>query len=235
MYIVCSKSDNSLKKSKMFQNDNNFKIIYVEDIINNFNKFQFSQKDVFYFLSQNKLNKKAIVLLEQFSYKILNINALKKNFNKYEIQKQLADAKICVPKLFDLNSITKHDLPIFCKSKNHSEFIAEFYTINTIKIFANKFNIQDYYFEQSIKYEYIEKIYYVNNTVCFCDDSKIIQNEKNCKKLQKTLKNVSKMLNFDIFSAEFFISKNNIILFDVNPSTGLFGSKYARNLLIKTN
>lgn len=235
MFILCSKSDNSLKKSKMFQMDKNFQIVFVEDIIKNFKKISIKSDDVFYFLCTSKINKKVLNLLEQKNCKVLNKTAIQKNLNKYDIQQKLFCAEIPVPEIIEQSSITKNDFPCFCKSKNHGEFIAEFYTPKTLEIFAKKFNINDYYFEKPVKYDYIEKLYYVCGEVCFDDNSKLKQNEKNCKKLQNILKNIAKTLQFDIFSAEFFVTKNNIVLFDVNPNTGLFGSSHARKQLLRTN
>lgn len=235
MFILCSKSDNSLKKSKMFQTDNNFKIIFVEDIVKNFKKISIKSDDVFYFLCTDKLNKKVLHLLEQKNCKILNKNAVLQSLNKYDIQQKLFCANIPVPKIIELSNITKSNFPCFCKSKNHAGFIAKFYTPKTLEVFAKKFNTNDYYFEKPVEYDFIEKVYYVGGKVCFDDNSKLKQNEKICKKLQNILKNVAKTLQFDIFSAEFFITSNNIVLFDVNPNTGLFGSSHARKQLLHAN
>lgn len=224
MNIICSKFDNSVKKAKQLEKEDCGKIMFVED----FENIEQSTKcgDVFYVLCQTDKKQELMISLDQKGAKILNKKALVSNLNKFEIQSILLKNQINVPKILN-GDFEKSDFPMFCKSKVHADFNAKFYNKSTFEKFFSKFDKNDFYFEADANPDNtpIIKAYFVCGRIFVNENTK---NNKTINKIENICEKVSKIFDFDIFSAEFFDNNNTPCLFDLNFQTGLFTSQEAR-------
>lgn len=226
MFVVCSKLDNSLKKAKMFLQDDCAKIILAEDFVKNFKKYNFSNNNNFYILCKCKYNKKITNILSKYNAKIINKQTVENQISKFEIQTVLQKNNICVPNILQYDNLTKSSFPVFCKGKRHSYFNATFFDLATFDNFFKKFSKKQFYIETFVNNAQKEKAYFVNTKIFVC-------NNTNCDKkiedlLQCACNKISKIFDAKVFSVQYFVFENDICIFDLDFQTGIFENKFAR-------
>lgn len=209
-------------------------IVYIEDYVEKSENYSFNKEDVIYFLCCNsELIRDAINLLKQFGCYIINESYLENDYKKYDIQELLAKNKVPVPIINRENSIENIKFPIFCKENRHEGIIFQAYNKITLKKFFEKFNIQDFYFENVIvgngNVGQEEKYYYVAGETFGKSDAKIVM-----KEVKKVCGDISKALNnLEVFSADMIQTKeNDNYVIDVNPSAGFYLSDKGRNCFL---
>lgn len=209
-------------------------IIYIENFIKQSNDYVFSKEDIIYFLCCNsELIKDAINLLKHFQCYIINETYLVNDYKKYDIQEILANNKVPVPAINCESSIEKLKFPIFCKENCHEGIIFQAYNRITLKKFFEKFNINDFYFENVIvgngNVGQEEKYYYVAGKTFGKSDEKVVMNE-----VKKICNDISKALNnLEVFSVDIIQTKENEnYVIDVNPSAGFYLSDDGRRCFL---
>lgn len=204
------------------------KEIYIEDFLDEKEKYKISESDVVYILCNNNvLINKLIEKLSDVKCKILNKEFYIQNYDKEKIQKKLLKNDIKVPKIIDFNE--KFNKKLICKPKNHTLEVNIFDNIKSLEMFLNDKNIDDFYIEEYIENDVEYKIYFVNNKVFFYENVENLNNEK----LNETLNKISKILKLDVYSVDVIFNKNEeFYIIDINPSAGLFMSKDAQRELI---
>lgn len=218
MYIVCSKYDNSLKKSKMLSQHDSAKIIFAEEFVKNFKKYNLCEKDIFYILCQCKYNKKLLKILSSLGVKIVNKTLIEQQPNKFDIQKKLQDNNILIPKILEFENLQKSDFPIFCKGKKHAFFNAIFFDSATLYNFFKKFPKKQFYLESFVNSNK-QKAYFVNDKVFICNPN--LDKRTNIK-IQEVFNVISNIFDASAFSAEFFVLEDDICVFDMDFQTGFF-------------
>ncbi|MBQ8844567.1 MAG: hypothetical protein IJ008_00960 [Clostridia bacterium] len=204
------------------------KEIYIEDFLDEKEKYKISESDVAYILCNNNvLINKLIEKLSDVKCKILNKEFYMQNYDKEKIQKKLLKNDIKVPKIIDFNE--KFNKKLICKPKNHTLEVNIFDNIKSLEMFLNDKNIDDFYIEEYIENDVEYKIYFVNNKVFFYENVENLNNEK----LNETLNKIGKILKLDVYSVDVIFNKNEeFYIIDINPSAGLFMSKDAQRELI---
>ena len=204
------------------------KEIYIEDFLDEKEKYKISESDVAYILCNNNvLINKLIEKLSDVKCKILNKEFYIQNYDKEKIQKKLLKNDIKVPKIIDFNE--NFNKKLICKPKNHTLEVNIFDNIKSLEVFLNDKNIDDFYIEEYIENDVEYKIYFVNNKVFFYENVENLNNEK----LNETLNKISKILKLDVYSVDVIFNKNEeFYIIDINPSAGLFMSKDAQRELI---
>lgn len=204
------------------------KEIYIEDFLDEKEKYKISESDVAYILCNNNvLINKLIEKISNIKCKILNKEFYIQNYDKEKIQKKLLKNDIKVPKIIDFNE--KFNKKLICKPKNHTLEVNIFDNIKSLEMFLNDKNIDDFYIEEYIENDVEYKIYFVNNKVFFYENVENLNNEK----LNETLNKISKILKLDVYSVDVIFNKNEeFYIIDINPSAGLFMSKDAQRELI---
>ncbi len=236
-YIFASVKNIYTGQVKKLQNESKVdtKVIYIEDFVEKSEEYSFEKEDVIYFLCCNSmLVPDAIRLLKQFNCIIINKKYLECNYKKGDIQNLLYSNKILVPNIKFEKDINNIKFPIFCKENRHEGIIFQAYNKITLERFFEKFEIDDYYFENVImgngsKDEEM-KIYYVEGEVFGKNDSVQIDEE-----LRGTCKIVSTALNdLEVFSADIIKTKDNKnYVIDVNPSAGFYLSDKGRKYFLE--
>ncbi len=204
-------------------------IIYIEDYIKNDDIFNINDNDIIYFLSNVKLIPKIIEKLSLINCFIFNKDFLENCYLKDEVQKILYENEINIPEIIPLEKIERDSFPLFCKEKKHTGITFQTYNEITLRSFFDKFEKKDFYLEKSIisnKKPSIEtKIYYINGKIYLKDKEKI---EIDDKLIDISLK-ISKCLNnMDVFSADVIKLLDEYYIIDVNPASGFYLSKNAR-------
>lgn len=209
-------------------------IVYIEDFVEESEKYHITPEDVVYFLCCNsELIVDAINILKSCGCYIINEVYLEKNYKKYDIQNLLANNNVLVPEINCENSIENIDLPIFCKENCHEGIIFQAYNKISLKKFFEKFNIEDFYFEKVIvgngNIGEEEKYYYVDGETFGKSDTKVATEE-----VKKICNDISKSLsNLEVFSVDIIQTKeNNNFVIDVNPSAGFYLSDNGRKYFL---
>lgn len=209
-------------------------ILYIEDFIGDKKIFKFDDKDIIYFLSNVKSIPNVINKLSKVNCFIFNKEFLEKDYSKDEVQKILYENGIKIPEIISFKNIKKDCFPLFCKEKKHTGITFQTYNEFTLTSFFEKFEKDDFYLEKAItNKENISKeikIYYVDGEIYLQDGERTKIDEK----LVEISLNISKCLNnIDTFSADFIKLLDEYYIIDVNPASGFYLSKKARNAWIK--
>ncbi|MBQ8299618.1 MAG: hypothetical protein IJX99_07210 [Clostridia bacterium] len=206
------------------------KVINIEDLVENANKYKFEKEDVAYFLCCNSLLiKDAIEILNQYGCTIINYDYLKCDYKKLDIQKLLQENDVLIPEICQTNNLDNLTFPLFCKENKHEGIIFQVYNKITLEKFFERFDIENFYFEEviiandSVGEEI--KLYFVNGEIFGKKDSIIIDDA-----LKTMCLNVSKALNdLEVFSVDIIKTKENkSYVIDVNPSAGFYLSDQGR-------
>ena len=197
------------------------KIIQIEEFYKNKIILTLDNNQVVYFICCNSpLIAKAIGLIK--GGKIINKDYLMNDYKKISIQKVLSKSDISVPKIYNKNDF---NYPIFCKENIHQGIIFKAYNSRTISKYFEHFNIDKYYFEESIESKIEYKLYFVSNKIYF-KDGKLYKNKE---ELRDLCIKVSKVLNnLEVFSIDIISYKGTYYIIDVNSSAGFYQSDDAR-------
>ena len=200
-------------------------IVNIEDIYDN---YEICSEDIIYFLCNGCLVSKYIKKIKQKKCLIYNCEYLEKNYSKFEVQELLKRNNILIPKII-YDDIYNVRLPIFCKENKHAGIVFQAFTVSTLKKFFSKFELKDFYLEESINKVGAKeiKVYYVNGKLSYKDKIKIKDN-----KLKSICFDVSSVLSLNVFSADFIKQDNQYFLIDINPAAGFYLSSEARKNLV---
>jgi len=234
LIIFLSTEDNYIDRVEKIIADSkeNVSYIYIEDFLNNPNKFnKINKNDIIYFLCNNKLIKKVIKQIQKENCFIINKKYLLMDIGKDKCQEHLKDFNILTPRIIKYNELSKKDFPIFCKSKKHANMVMKLYNINTMNQLLYKFNVDKFYFEKDVKEnDYIceRKIYYVDDKIYELDNELSLER----KDLLMLCRSISKCLNLELFSVDLIECKNKIYTIDVNIAPGFWNSRGSRLSLL---
>lgn len=230
LIIFLSKNESFIGSANKIKEESlvNTQIIYMEDFISHKSLYDIDKTDIVYFLTNEKLILQVIDVLEKISCYIYNKEFLKKGHSKDEVQKILKINNINVPDIVLIDEIKKDSFPLFCKQKKHTGITFQTYNKFTLTSFFEKFNQADFYLEKTImndKNIAIEKkIYYINGNVYLKDGEELQE-----KELIKLGMQISTALNnMEIFSADYIKILENYYIIDINPASGFYLSKRAR-------
>lgn len=207
-------------------NKSQIKVINICDYLNNCGNFEINFSDVIYFLcNDNYLNNLIIEKLDKIQCKILNKGYYLKNYNKEKVQKKLLKNQINTPKIVDFNE--KINKKVILKAKTHTLPVNIFENMVELKKFLLNKNMSDFYAEEFIEKDIEYKIYYVNDKIFFYDNIETFYNEK----LNKTLQLIGEIFELDIYSVDVIFVGEKFYIIDINSSSPLFMSKFARQEL----
>lgn len=183
-----------------------------------------SDKDCVYFLCCNSKDVK-ICINKITGGNIINKKFLINRHDKLYCQKKLMNESINVPKIYkaDNTDINLFNYPIFCKENKHQGITFQAYNVRTINYFFQNYDINDFYFEESIKTIEEIKLYYINGKI-------ILKNGyyNNNEQITGICKNVSKVLNLEVFSIDLLKFNDKYYVIDTNASPGFYLSEVAR-------
>ena len=224
LYIIYSKYNLFSNQLKKLQNDSfiETEIIEIEEFCSSSKNLILCNKDSVYFLCCNSKD------VEKCIKKISGGNIINKDFllskhDKLTCQEKMEINNISVPKIYKKEDIAMFEYPIFCKENKHQGITFQVYNIRTINYFFENYNIDNFYFEESIKSIDEIKLYYINGKI-------ILKNSTfSCDKKLKTIcETISKSLNLDVFSTDILKFENKYYVIDVNASAGFYLSDLAR-------
>lgn len=215
----------------------NCDIYYIEDILLNKNETLSKNKSecLIYFLTNTDTIPECIKSFESSNKNILiNRDFFISEKNKFSVQNRLRLAEVYVPdsivvtnKSFFGAVLQSLKLPLYIKSQKQANTVIR---VETDKEFYDNMlgrSIKDFYFEESVDLEkfHLEKIYYVGGHIESENKNLVITDS-----LETELKNISNLLELEIYSADVFasISSNTYYYIDINPAPALFHSTKAR-------
>lgn len=201
--------------------------INIFDYLKNPAGFQINSNDVAYFLFNRNISTLIIKKLNKTGCTILNKKFFLKNFDKKKVQELLLKNRISVPNLINVNNFSTQKFIL--KSKNHTLPVNIFESKEDFLKFVSNKNIDEFYAEEFIEKDAEYKIYYVNGKIFFYDGTEPVCN----KKLNKSFEKISRLLKLNIFSVDVLFKCDKFFFIDINPATGLFLSKDARQELLK--
>lgn len=226
LYIIYSKNNLYSNQLKKIENDSfiETEIIEIESFCMSSKNLILSDSDCVYFLCCNsKEIKKCISKINGGN--IINKNFLINKHDKLTCQNILMSKNIDVPKVYkgtdvDVNSFS---YPIFCKENKHQGITFQAYNIRTLNFFFQNYNLNDFYFEESIRSIDEIKMYYVNGKI-------ILKNGlyNNDNKISKICEEISSILNLDVYSADILKFEDRYYVIDINASAGFYLSDIAR-------
>lgn len=229
--IIVSKKENFIGSAKKIKHELNIpcEILYLEDIIDNTEYIK--DTDIIYVLANGKDVYTFIAMIKNKKSYIFNKQFYLENLTKLQIQQKLKLNNVLVPEILSKNNKCIK-MPVFVKENKQAGIVFQAYTNDTIKLFFSKFDINNFYLEESLNNindnhrEY--KVYYANNKVNYKDNVVI-----NDEKIELIVKNVAKILNLDVMSLDLIKFEKKYYIIDVNPAAGFYFSSEARKELIK--
>lgn len=225
--LFVSKYNLFKEQAKKIQNENIVKtfIIVIEDFCKSKNVLTLNPHDVVYFICCNSnLINSAINLIN--GGHIINKDYLINDYKKKEIQIKLNENNINTPIIYDKQDSLK--FPVFCKENIHQGISFKTYNSITLNRFFEKFNINNFYFEENINGIDELKIYYINGFVYSKNTNITISSSliDLCNKISKILNNI------EIYSADFIKCDDEYYIIDLNSSAGFYQSDIARYQLL---
>lgn len=180
--IFISHNENSLGAACKIKNEllNPCEIIYIEDFVR-YNKYKkINENDIIYFSCNSKLIYDVMEKIKNVNCYIFNKSFFLNRYSKLELQLCLKRFGISIPKIY--RNIDELKFPVFCKENSHQRIIFQTFNLITLKKFFTKFNINDFYFEESLfennNYILENKYYYANGKIN-AENGKIITKEIN--------------------------------------------------------
>lgn len=210
-------------------------IIYIENFIEEKGWNKITDEDIIYFLCNGKKVNYALnnIVRTNDKCKIINKEYLLNNENKAIVQQKINKIGVPTPKLLKLDDIDNIKFPIFCKQNTHTGIVFKAYTKRTITDFFQKFNINDFYLEESVISDlekYTEfKAYFANGKIYPKDNENAFSKEIEdiCIKIAQAL------YNLETFSVDFIQNDKGLYVIDVNIASGFYMSTGARKEFIK--
>ncbi len=226
LYIFYSKDNLFSNQLNKIQNDSfiETEILEIENFCLSSKRMKLSDSECVYFLCCNSNDvKKCIDKIDGGN--IINKTFLIQEHDKLTCQKKLMFSNIDVPKIYsganlDIKLI---NYPIFCKENKHQGITFQAYNIRTINYFFQNYDVNNFYFEESLRSIDEIKLYYINGTIIKKDET-----NNNDEELIKICKNVSKVLNLEVYSMDVLKFNNKYYVIDVNASAGFYLSNIAR-------
>lgn len=225
LYIFYSKNNLFQNQLKKIINDSfiDVEVIEIEDFCQNCKSLSLSASDSVYFLCCNS------EIVGDCISKISGGNIINKKFlinthDKLTCQKKMHEADIKVPNIYETKKyINSFNYPIFLKENKHQGITLQIYNTRTIDFFFKNYNVDEFYFEDSIKSVDEIKLYYINGKV-------VLKNGfySGNEEIQKLCKNIADSLGLEIFSADILEYENSYYVIDVNASAGFYLSDIAR-------
>lgn len=213
------------------------KIIALSDKINDCSFIcDISNKDFVYFLTNNMSVIK--FYLPYFLSKgcfIANKEFFRNPKSKLEAQNIIKKIGVFIPKNFIFNQIKEHVIfkekmsyPLFIKNKNHCMPITKIQNENNlISHFKNLKKPNEWYIEENMASQYrnLQKLYFTFGKIT---PRNIVQ--KIPRQITNALRDISKVLKLDSFSADFIIeeSSRGYWCIDINPASAFFLCDKAR-------
>lgn len=226
LYIFYSKDNLFNNQLKKIENESfiETKILEIESFCSSSKNMLLNDSDCVYFLCCNSKDvKKCINKISGGN--IINRKFLIEKHDKLTCQEKLMNNNIDVPRIYkgknaDVNSF---NYPIFCKENKHQGITFQAYNIRTINYFFQNYDINNFYFEESIKSVDEIKLYYVSGKI-------ILKNEvyKDDEKIIKICEGISKTLGLDVFSTDILRFDGKYYVIDTNASSGFYLSDVAR-------
>lgn len=210
-------------------------IIYIENFIEEKGWNKTTDKDIIYFLCNGEKVNYALnnIVMTNDKCKIINKEYLLNNENKAIVQQKINRIGVPTPKLLKFDDIDNIKFPIFCKQNTHTGIVFKAYTKRTITDFFQKFNINDFYLEESVISDlekHIEfKAYFANGKTYPKDNENAFSKEIEdiCIKIAQAL------YNLETFSVDFIQNDKGLYVIDVNIASGFYMSTGARKEFIK--
>ena len=220
----------------------NCDILYIEDVLSDEKMFFQKHKSgrLIYFLTNVDSVPKCANYFEYSPRNtLINRDFLISRKTKFSVQTRLRLAGVNVPDSLIVTDenlfgeiLQRLRLPLYIKSQQQTSIVIR---VETEKEFHDNIlgrSAENFYFEESANLEkfYLEKIYYVDGYIESKNEEFVITDI-----LRTELKNISNVLNLDVYSADIFVSINSdtYLYIDINPSPGLFQSSEARIHLAK--
>lgn len=228
--FIISKYEKSYEAALAMKNNATIEteIVYIEDIVTK--KLSFTDDDIVHFSCNSEETLK--IIKENINKKcyIFNKKYLLNNYSKLKVQQLFSINDIKVPKIYLNYEDIK--LPIFCKENKHTGILFQAYRKNTLDRFFTKFDIKDFYFEESLSNNGLInkefKIYVVDNKIFGSFDNKLL------KRLNEICGKIKIIFNdIDIYSADFIEINDKLYLIDFNPAVGFYLTEEGRSEFLK--
>lgn len=229
--IFISHAEISFNSAKKIKDESSIEteIIYIEDFIKENKIDTIEDSDIIHFSCNSKLVYEILDKIKDKSCFIFNKEFLLKKYSKLDLQNEIMEIGIRVPKIY--KEINKIKYPVFCKENHHAGLILQVHSPGTLQRILERFSDIDFYLEENVAKGYknvTEEKYYYSNGVLHSKTG-VVHNPD----ILKISNLIKENFNVDIYSIDVIKNDSDTILIDFNLAVGFFLTESGRKDFIK--